>query len=185
MNIQLEKTSDAKQIKCGTVYNYGTLKVGDHQYPFTIAEMVNDNPRWIESEVVWAEDTPPDQAKAETAIMSMFDDMGTDTTTTNDREAAIEDAARGFLKFMERSGMMENDDIVQEAEALYTAFAMPASNGDQATKDHAMRNALQKIVDELKEYGFIGKEGVGEEDENHWSGSPSIMEAIELLNANK
>ncbi len=76
MNIELEKTSDATQIKCGTVYNYGTLKVGDHEYPFAIAEMVNDNPRWIESEIVWAEDTPPDHEEAERAIMLKFEQLG-------------------------------------------------------------------------------------------------------------
>ena len=41
------------------------------------------------------------------------------------RMNALEDAARSFLKFQERSGFMDDETTIEEAEAFYTAFKMP------------------------------------------------------------
>ena len=100
MNIQIDKTSDATQIKCGTVYNYGTLKVGDHEYPFTIEEMVNDNPWWVKSEITWAEDTPSEREEAEEAIMLKFEQLGASALEeqVNDKLKATADALRNMAQ---------------------------------------------------------------------------------------
>ncbi len=51
----------------------------------------------------------------------------------------------------------------------------------QAERIAKLEEALNGIVDEIKNYGFIGVEGVSEHHENHWSGSPAMQEAIALL----
>lgn len=41
---------------------------------------------------------------------------------------------------------------------------------------------IKAIVDEIEEYGFIGVEGVSEDHENHFTGSPSFQDAKNILN---
>lgn len=56
---------------------------------------------------------------------------------------------------------------------------------DEIERIAKLEKALNGIVDEIKNYGFIGVEGVSEHHENHWSGSPAMQEAITLLQTPK
>jgi len=162
MNIELEKTSDATQIKCGTVYNYGTLKVGDHEYPFTIAEMVNDNPRWTESEITWAEDTPPDHEKAEEAIMLKFEQLGapaqeggqapTGYAIAPVAETATSPADPSRNPDTRKLRMADHDECCLTFEGPFSPVGR-VHNGPDATEmvrrwnaHNAMRDALQSLV---------------------------------------
>lgn len=75
MDIKINK-QDATKIKRGEVYSYGTFTDGNgNEFPFTICEMVNDNPEWIKSDITWVEDTPSDHDAVEDAIMEKFSEM--------------------------------------------------------------------------------------------------------------
>lgn len=72
----------------------------------------------------------------------------------------------------------DDSDRIPFGEELVRRFNEYPQQAERIAK---LEEALNGIVDEIKNYGFIGVEGVSEHHENHWSGSPAMQEAIALL----
>lgn len=63
----------------------------------------------------------------------------------------------------------EDPEMIRELVRRWNAFP-------------ALVAKLSAYVNEVEEYGFIGVQGVSEDNENHYTGSPSYFEAKQLLN---
>jgi len=53
-----------------TLWHYGEVRIGEITFPFTLAEMVDNN--WSSFEVTWVEGTPQDQDELEQEIIDQY-----------------------------------------------------------------------------------------------------------------
>lgn len=72
----------------------------------------------------------------------------------------------------------QTDEDKANAELIAEAFNVLHETG--CTPQELLAQ-IKAIVDEIEEYGFIGVQGVDEDDENHFTGSPSFQEAKKIL----
>lgn len=65
---------EISRLKSGnaTLWHYGEVKVGEAEYPFTLAEMVDNN--WSSFEVTWVEQTPENNVEIEQEIIDQYQD---------------------------------------------------------------------------------------------------------------
>lgn len=73
INIDKQNTSGVGN---GTIFHYGTLTNDQHvEFPFTVVEMITDNPRWSETELTWAGDEPLNAERIGGIILEKFDEL--------------------------------------------------------------------------------------------------------------
>ncbi len=53
-----------------TLWHFGTAKVGEKEYDFTLAEMVDNN--WSSFEVTWVDETPSGKDELEEQIIDRY-----------------------------------------------------------------------------------------------------------------